>query len=59
MLLLIYMKCWSQGTSSLKVHESIMNYMPFEINQGSNAMDLNMALLKYIEWNSIPLKIQV
>lgn len=34
-----------------------MNYIPFEINQGSNVMDLNMSLLKHIEWNTIPLKI--
>lgn len=58
MLLLIRMKCWSQGTSPLKVHESVMNCILFEINQGSNAMDLNMQLLKHIEWHTVPLKNQ-
>lgn len=46
-------------TSPLKTHESIMNYMPVEINQDSDAIDLNMPLLKHLEWNTILWKIEV
>lgn len=51
MFLLIYMKYFPQETSPLKVYESIMNYITFKINQGSNAMDLNMPLLKHVEFH--------
>lgn len=46
----MYMKYCSQKTSSLEVYESIVNYIAFKVNQGSNATDLNMPLFKYVEF---------
>lgn len=51
MLLLVYMKYCLQKTSPLEVYESIMNNTAFKVNQGSNATDINVPLLKHVEFH--------